>query len=300
MGKWVEVNDIQRPAAAVAAEILQDRVEVVRQRLPLAAHEYDQDVEHVHQLRVGCRRSGAALQSFRSLLKGKVKRLRKRLRDIRRAAGPARDTDVLLMRLEADSGNREGEQYILDRLREQRAESQPALLEVASEGNLSKLVKHLGSSVDHLLAMADDPQAVSFDAYAHKAVDSVAEEMFRLARMQDPTVNELHEMRIAGKRLRYSIELFHDAFPGAMRKEVYPLIEKIQAKLGKLNDQATAQAMFQRWLADMPPDERAAQLARRVVEEYEATEQIRDEFLKWWTPKRVMSLESELGALIQP
>ena len=300
MGKWVEVEDIQQPAAAVAAEILQARVEVVTQRLPLAAHEYDQDVEHVHQLRVGCRRSGAALQSFRELLKGKAKRLRKTLRDIRRAAGPARDTDVLLMRLEAESDNRKGQQYILNRLREQRAESQLALLEVASEENLSKLVKHLGSSVDHLLEMADDPQTVSFDVYAHKAMHSVAKEMFRLARMQDPTINELHEMRIAGKRLRYSIELFHDAFPVALRKEVYPLIEKIQSKLGKLNDQATAQVMFQRWLADMPPDEHAAQLARRVVEDYEATEQIRDEFLKWWTPKRVMSLESELGALIQP
>ena len=85
-----------------------------------------------------------------------------------------------------------------------------------------------------------------------------------------------------------------------MRSEVYPLIEELQEKLGKLNDHATAQSMFQHWLADMPPGERAAHMASRIVEEYEAAKQVRREFLQWWTTEQVAAIESRLSALLHP
>ena len=44
--------------------------------------------------------------------------------------------------------------------------------------------------------------------------------------------DQLHELRIAGKRLRYSIELFHSAFPAALREKAYPQVEQLQSGLG--------------------------------------------------------------------
>src|SRR5262249_41087486 len=60
-----------------------------------AAYHADEDVEHVHQLRVASRRADAALKLFRAYLpRGTYRKARARLRAIRRAAGDARDWDV--------------------------------------------------------------------------------------------------------------------------------------------------------------------------------------------------------------
>ncbi len=298
MGKWAEVNDVGRPAADVAADILQQRMQVVQQMLPLAAYESRRDVEYVHQLRVGCRRAGAALRAFRPLLSGKAKRLRKRLRKMRQAAGPARDADVLLARLKATSKSTPGYEYVIARLKRQRTNAQQALVEVAEKSKAGQLA----DSVERCLASLGNnrPKAtgVRFDQFAREALRSASRGMFKLAGVELPTVAQLHQLRIAGKRLRYSIELFHSAFPTALREDVYPIVEKIQTRLGRLNDHATAQAFFQHWLVDLPPNERAAQLAARIVEEREATEQISENFLHWWTAKRLAALESHLSTLI--
>ena len=85
-----------------------------------------------------------------------------------------------------------------------------------------------------------------------------------------------------------------------MRSDVYPLVEEIQSKLGQLNDHATAQLLYQHWLIDLPANERAAQLASRIVTEYEELQSLRSAFLSWWSPERVAALESHLSELIHP
>ncbi|NOZ39334.1 MAG: CHAD domain-containing protein [Planctomycetes bacterium] len=298
MGKWVEVSDGSQPAAEVAAQILQLRMQVVQQMLPLAAHEYHRDIEHVHQLRVGCRRAGAALQAFRPLLRGKAKRLRKWLRKLRRAAGPARDADVLLERLQAEPSTKSSHAYLVARLEQRRLDVQRAVVDVAEQAETGQLDESVERCLTSLRNRSADGPTLRFDLYAREALRTASRGMFELAELEQPTVAQLHQLRIAGKRLRYSIELFHSAFPVALREEVYPLVEKIQSRLGRLNDHATAQALFQHWLTDLPPAERAAQLAERIVEEHEAIEKVRRDFLQWWTTQRVAALESHLSTLL--
>ncbi len=298
MVKWVEVSEVGRPAAEVAAEILQLRMEVVEQMLPLAAREHRHDIEYVHQLRVSCRRAGAALQAFRPLLTGKAKRLRKWLRKLRRAAGPARDADVLLARLQAESGTRPGHAYLVARLQRQRLDVQLALIEVAERAEAGQLADRVDRCLASLRKQPLKVAAIRFDQFACEALRAACQRMFLYAGQEQPTVAQLHQLRIAGKRLRYSIELFYGAFPVALREKVYPLVEKIQTRLGRLNDHATAQALYQSWLTDFPPGERAAQLAQRIVEEQEAIERVRAEFLRWWTAQRMAALESHLSTLI--
>lgn len=298
MGKWVKVDDGSRAAADVAAEILESRVKVVRKMLPLAAHSYRDDVEHVHQLRVACRRTSAALQSFHPLLGSKGKRLKKWLKKIRRAAGPARDLDVLIGRLDGASSESCRREYLLARLAKQRERAQRALIEVAVEEEQGGLEQSLQRCQRALRKQGKKSAAVSFDQFARQALRSVGQAMFQRASVQNPTVGQLHQLRIAGKRLRYSIELFHCAFPASLREEMYAMVTEIQSHLGQLNDHATAQAIFQHWLADMPPGKRAAEVAQTIVEEHEAATQLKDDFLAWWNPSRVATLESELSALV--
>ena len=296
-GKWVEAVAMEAPAAEVAARILRQRLESVEESLPLAALKYDKDVEHVHRLRVACRRAGAALSAFRPLLAEKPKSLQKWLRRIRRAAGPARDTDVLLLRLKKEQRSGHEADYVIARLREQRKADQVALVDLHEKVTSGKFDKSVQRGIAAFQQEASG-QAEPFSQFAKKALRSASSGVFEHAGIVQPTVPQLHGLRIAGKRLRYSIEIFHSAFAKDLRRKIYPTMEKIQARLGKLNDHATAQALFLSWLRDLPADDRAAYLARLIVEEHEAALRIREEFLQWWKPKRIAKLESQLASLI--
>src|SRR6516165_2489416 len=99
-GKWISGLTADTPLADAARRVLTVRLELVRDALPPALHEAEQDPEHVHQLRVATRRARAALDIFADCLPPKAyKRVRRELRDLRRAAGEARDWDVFLLAL---------------------------------------------------------------------------------------------------------------------------------------------------------------------------------------------------------
>ena len=296
-GKWVEPVTLEAPADQVAGIILHQRVQIVLDLLPLAAHHYREDVEHVHRLRVGCRRASAALRAFRPLLPHKPKSLLKWLRRIRRAAGPARDADVLLSRLKNSIPPGAEADYVTARLKQHRKAGQKALIGVEARVQSGKL---LSTIQECATTLEDKPSGarVYFGQFAVTALWSASCGVFKNAGIKQPTLPQLHRLRIAGKRLRYSIEIFHTAFPKELREDIYPLVESIQTRLGKLNDHASAQALFQQWLKNIPADDRTALLARLVAEEHEAALQIREEFLRWWNPNRIAQLGSQLATLI--
>jgi len=293
-GKWIDVESTSTAAAEVARRALDVRVRYVLRMLPLATHEFRQDVEYVHQLRVGCRRAGAALQAFRPLMLDKPKSLRRWLRRIRRAAGPARDADVLLARLEKEHDPSPEFDYVVTCLKRQRADAQQVLVEVEAKAQSGKFHHSLQRCCDSLREHDSKQESTTFGQYARAALRTASQELLELAGLNQPTVTQLHHLRIAGKRLRYSIELFHEAFPPSMRIEVYPQLEKLQDRLGQLNDHVTAQACFQTWLAHMPVDDQAATLARFVAKEHDAALRQRTEFLQWWAAPRVASFDSQL------
>src|SRR5438876_3295955 len=98
--KWIPGLEPTTPVADAARRALDLRLRVVHHYLPLAVKHADEDLEHVHQLRVGTRRARAALDIFGSCLPDKaLKKARKQLKRLRRAAGEARDWDGFLIAL---------------------------------------------------------------------------------------------------------------------------------------------------------------------------------------------------------
>src|SRR2546429_488680 len=96
-GKWLRGLRPETPVVAAARHVLLARLTEVRDHLPQAVSHADEDVEHVHKLRVSTRRAGAALRIFAGCLPGKIyKKVRKKLRKVRHAAAAARDWDVFL------------------------------------------------------------------------------------------------------------------------------------------------------------------------------------------------------------
>src|SRR4051794_10914433 len=95
MVKWLPDVSPGDRAVDVAARALAVRLDAVRRYLQRAAR--TRDPEDVHQLRVWSRRADAALDLFADLLPRDQHRwFRKWMRRLRRAAGRARDADVLV------------------------------------------------------------------------------------------------------------------------------------------------------------------------------------------------------------
>src|SRR5947209_13516789 len=210
-GKWIKGLKAKMPLADAARRVLQVRLEVVRTRLPLALREPDKDPEHVHQLRVGTRRAGAAVEIFEPCLRGKPYRgAGKAMKKLRRAAGEARDWDVFhdMLTAQLDSAKpneKTGIDLLLGYARGQRDVAQMHLTEVAEtkSGNVDALIEKTLKCVrrprkgpEKLVDLAR-PLLADLLADLDKAV---ARDLSRY--------ENLHLVRIAGKRLRYAMEVF--------------------------------------------------------------------------------------------
>jgi CHAD domain-containing protein len=297
-GKWFWVEPPTANVAAAAERILDARLAEVQRYLPLAARHNAEDMEFVHQLRVSCRRAAAALRAFESLAGRRGRKLKRWLQRLRRAAGPARDADVYLtrLRLELDPGNDHAQQLV-DFVRQSRADAQVELNHIdakAAEGGFQRAIDRC---LDRIARPRGQAEHQSFAEFAQHALAAAAEGT-SVVNPQTAPLAELHELRIAGKRLRYAIEIFHSAAAPELRHEVYPDIEELQERLGELNDHLASQARLQRWLAELPADGFAAFIAELIVNEHAAATRVHRMFLQWWTPEKQHQVTAGLASAI--
>jgi CHAD domain-containing protein len=242
--KWIHDLKATTPVAAAARHVLTVRLEVVRDHLPLALRQADEDPEHVHQLRVGTRRARAALDIFACGLPPKVyKAARKRLRDIRRAAGEARDWDVFLAGLSQRGCQQPGKRKPgLDGLvgyAVARREAAQRQLEAAGEDFPFAFDRFLAETVA-AVHKPDDPDLRTLLDLARPLLTGLLNELEEASGRDLEDHEHLHQVRILGKRLRYAMEVFADCFAPAFRERLYPAVEEMQEMLGNANDSYVA------------------------------------------------------------
>jgi CHAD domain-containing protein len=243
-GKWIEGLEAAMPVPDAARHVLTVRLDVVRHALPLALHQADEDPEYVHQLRVATRRANAAVRIFDACLPEKAASLaRKTLRAIRRAAGEARDWDVFHDYLsnwapKQSPARRPGVDFLLGYAMAQRDTAQQRLLEAASD-----YPPDFDRFVAETVAAVERPQ----DRSLRRLVDLARTLLGQLLNDLDAAVardldvyENLHQVRIAGKGLRYAMEVVAACFPEQFRSQVYPAVEEMQEILGRANDSRVA------------------------------------------------------------
>jgi CHAD domain-containing protein len=80
--------------------------------------------------------------------------------------------------------------------------------------------------------------------------------------LRECSAEERHELRIRGKKLRYAVEFFADAFPGKRntrrRNALLTALKDLQEALGGLNDIATREELAEKIAAEGRGDEQAA------------------------------------------
>jgi CHAD domain-containing protein len=222
---------LQLPAAEAARRIALgylDAARAARTRLDDPA-----DVEALHDFRVALRRLRSCLRSYRGVLKGVPKKLRRELRRLARATNEARDAEVQLAWLARQgdfaAGERAGVQWWRHRLqRAQRGAYDAVRAEVTAEF----------SHAEHHLRAVLRPVNQGAAPFAGVAVKRLQRSLRELAASLASIRSEadavaIHATRIAGKRLRYLLEPLADGTEG---KEAVAALKQFQDRLGEFCD----------------------------------------------------------------
>ncbi len=210
----------------------------------------NEDVEAVHKMRVASRRLRATLDAYHPVCQGKP--FKNAYRTVKKTAhllGAARDTDVMLQEVarlmeEAPDEEEAGLHWLRERLSNYRQECQQKL-----EAFLPHLDEHAfletiasalpNASTSEKKAKPDsalDPQAPIGQSSRQIACQKVDELSGWSDAVEQPyAVRELHRLRIAAKRLRYTLEIFAPFLPDECQPVVKEL-EQIQEELGQLHD----------------------------------------------------------------
>ena len=244
MGKWIADLEGTTPVTDAARRVLTERLETVRDYLPLALCDGDGDSEPVHQLRVGTRRARAAVEIFACCLPPKVaRRARKLLRNIRRVAGAASDWDVFLAALtEWRRGQsrklQPGLDCVVGYIVAQREAAQVQLKEAGPDYPFA-FDRFLAETV----AAVHKPHDCKLRFLCNLASPRLAgllNELTAAAKRDLDDYEHLHQVRILGKRLRYAMEIFADCFDSSFRNQFYTAVEDMQEILGNANDSYVA------------------------------------------------------------
>jgi CHAD domain-containing protein len=221
------------------AQALDQRVEDLRTLVRTALRTWD--VEAVHHARVTTRRLKAAVDLLRPLLPdAPAAEFARALRKLRRTLGPLRDLDVMLQHLaemKVPPGRAAAAEWVARRLEQQRADlrrkaarkltPRKALGKLGAWVDLEHEVHDANAAAGPLLARVAPQQVRDFAARAdHHAA--------RKAPNPDAP-DDVHELRVAGKLLRYTLEL---AEPLGMKvpRSVAKEFKALQEELGLWHD----------------------------------------------------------------
>lgn len=207
----------------------------------------EMDAEGVHQMRVASRRLRAALPIFSSCFKeSQHGRWRDGVKGLTKALGEARDTDVQVEYLHAFLGKagvaeRPGVRALLDLKEASRRQQQEQVAgwldNMNEEGVLREMSDLLTKRVQRLAARRPDVRGrPSFAA-------GLAHVSYRVGRVLElepfvkdaKAVERHHEMRIAIKRLRYTLETFRPLFDDQLKEEI-SVLKGVQDLLGEMHD----------------------------------------------------------------
>jgi CHAD domain-containing protein len=209
-----------------------------------------EDLECLHQARVASRRLRAALSTFRDCWPGKTfRKWRKQMRQFTVALGPARDIDVQVQYIQRTLADlpedkrpcQAGVARLLLRLRQRRESLQPRVVRALDSVEGSGVLKEMRSATERVLTgQEDDPTSAASAFVFAQAREHIVRRLYKLMGYQgslaDPGDRQRHhQMRVAAKRLRYTMELFKPAYRDTM-DETLAAVKEMQTLLGAVHD----------------------------------------------------------------
>lgn len=252
-----------------------------------------EDPKHVHQMRVASRRLRASLPIFKTCFpKKKYQKWYREIKRITAALGTARDLDVQIGFLEEyykrhlssdtlrDQIGREG-RGISDLLR--RLKRKRNRLQTMVEAVISSLAHHgiydefLQIITDSALAEPGNDKPGDLNRKAQLKISSRVNSLLVLesfVHIPDAVI-EHHKMRIAAKKLRYTLEVFNHLFSGKFKKAVRTM-QALQDILGQIHDCDVWIADLYQLIGDDPLEKEKKEGCNKAVWNYQEIRNLLD------------------------
>ena len=239
------------PVPATAKDPVARHVRVALHTQTLAMLHYEpgtrtgEDPEDLHQMRVSVRRLRAVLKSAPESVPD-CERLRAELGWLGAALGPVRDLDVLVDRLRAESDDFPDEERavaatLLDGLIAERLTARGHLTSALNSSRYRTLLGHLAQAANSPVdSTAPEPELMDLVRAPYRKLRRAVR-----ALPADPPDEQLHRLRILGKRLRYAAELVRP-ITGKQLRELLRASKELQEVLGEHQDACVAEQEVRR------------------------------------------------------
>ena len=217
------------------------RLKILDREVGLAAKK-PKDAEIIHDLRVSIRRLRQELNVFEEWLKpNAVKRVRGNLKKLMERCAAVRNCDIAVDVLQAAGGQ---SPKLVAALEKDRKQARGKLADKLARWRKEDRV---GKWREDLRVPRSAPKE-SVDEAARRVLPAMVTDLFRAGReavRPDATHEKMHRLRLEAKRVRYTLELFEQAY-GNETKPILESLKELQDKLGAVNDCATTLEMIRR------------------------------------------------------
>jgi CHAD domain-containing protein len=261
----IPVSDLATDASAGDVVRRAIALSVIRLTLHDPIVRLDRDPEGVHQARVATRRLRSDLRTFRALVEpGFASSVRDELGWLAAILGEVRDGDVLLERFrtrttELPDDERAGGTALVATLEHDRNEAHGRLLETLQSSRYVALLDLLveAANAPRLVDAAAAPAAEAIPALVRRPWHALSKRAGALG--VDPSDDDLHEIRIRTKRVRYAADAAAPVV-GKPARSFARAAAGLQEVLGDLNDAVVAAKWIDDWRAGgrAPEEMRAA------------------------------------------
>ena len=217
------------------------------------------DAEGLHQMRVALRRLRAAISLFSNIVSdNRIDAIKNELRWLAREFGPARDLDTLyievLKPLRKEHANEPGFVSISKMFARKRLKSHRQAQEAVQSDRFRTLVLDTAEWVEAgPWSKSEDPvmrarREMSIEIYAAEQLSQRRKKIRRRgAKIGNLSPEQLHRLRIQGKKTRYAVEFFSSLYQGKKSAKRFKIIKsslmQLQNCLGGINDVTTRKAL---------------------------------------------------------
>lgn len=257
-------------------------LETMRRNLPGVLA--DLDSEFLHDLRVALRRTRSIVAQSKAVLGAeRLRPLQQALAELARATGTVRDLDVSLLGRRACQNRlhpalRSGLREYFAVLVRRRRNARRSMLRFLGSAQVEELFQAWEVFLEKGPTPAEPLAAEPVLSLANRIIRKGCQRLLSAIRALDADSpdSELHRLRIACKKLRYSMEFFSTLYPQEPFSRFLLPLKEAQGLLGTCNDLAVQQRFLQDTLAqDNAGGDRVAALAALMQSLYEEQQRVR-------------------------
>ena len=231
-----------------AAHCLAPLVRTMNALVQAQKNNTDQDIEYVHKLRVTSRRIRTAFYIFHDCFSSyNGKSWEKQMKKVTKSLGQARDCDVQILFLEKllqsppEEAMRPGLEFLIQCQKRLRENLQPIVSQTLEELTNSQILETILRTCEQITA-GKEVSVQQYPLYtfctAQKNIHLRYDELLALEGcIEKPrAIQKHHQLRIAAKHLRYTLELFQPLYNSDQLKHFIDPVKQMQDVLGDMHD----------------------------------------------------------------